>query len=1497
MENIKIKIEPETSGREQVKCNWENTEDDDDYDDDEAVPSSHKKLILPFSVSEKEQKSFKSWDFKRKHSKSSSCDEEKIENQDEIGRTLLKVESDPKEFKDKDGVPESVDRKSDVHQTKDKDNSERATYNKSKLGQHCDGSTKQLKGYEIKKIRSPTNWKNFTQFIFLGHSRFLYNRHIPASVGIPTFQVFSDPELKLDSLESVLKKEDIDFKKDSLLICSIGIDDFLDIELAINQNQPQKEDLSVKSVIAKAKQIMRKVRRMFTKDSEAFLINVLPVDLRKAYYNEKISSLSSDEINEVCCNISDSIRAFNNYFKLSVPQKLRKRLQEYLFTTITEETNFIKTHMYDGLNLTRYAVDKLSGIIAFNLKSYISFKGLYRYVVLVGDSHLENVVRVWPGDSFNCTVLVVPSYKMTDIRQGSPLLRALTEYKNSLIVLNLGILDLYDYQYFSCPECKATVKFIVPKTVSLRQEILIAKIKGIMENVKHEIKKSLDGCKVLFSHSHIIDVVANHKHIFEQHNDKCNNNNVKTLFDPSLQENRRVIKELFDVAESYNELASSHNKLNLLPVWDKLPYIYGYDYKSRYLLPYSFPSSTFVDGINLTPDTAQRIAEHLHFSTEEILALKLDCEKEESEMSIKAELKVSETEIDENNKTSRKGDEKGEILEVPIQISGEGKKPRGKNPKPKKPNSDSKTTDLKQIASSFPPLNFCNSFPDFGSVPLGPPPYLGGFVGHGYMWSSSAASVMPQNPMCGNVSTSNTPHAPWTWEANSHCSTFSGETYSKTAPITGQVDPYSMQQLRQPGSYYGTAPATGQADPYSMQQIGQPDSYYKPAPVTGQVGPYPTQQIGQADSFYKATPVTGQADLYPMQQNGQSSSYYEAPITGQADPYAKQQIGQPGTYHIPLNKQTSSHVPSAESSVLQRPGLYSEPVSSSEIHCSVTHQQRERSSLPEIQGKDYSVSSWQKRSSPSHSPQVSRALSSPLSLKKHDKNSLDLDDWRPKNLSSPLGLHKREYVHKRFHTTHPKYTEEQTNFIRSKVKNILDRGQKPDMDSILKDWEHYWNNHLVKLTEDSWTAKRENRKASFSSYSKQSSFSDSFVSSSNSENNSESSDSSSNLDSEGLKRCRKSKHKKEVMLQDRRSSTSDQRGIGIKKRINSTSPTHKLQDEPSSWGRRNSDSSPESAFRVSDVHTKGKRLSYSPLERRVDSMRKRKQNYLDWRCKSSRREESYSPSDRESDQARREQSFSPRCSETGISNSIFPTDREFQRRREKHSQSPTDRDINLTREKNKYPLLNKEMEGSHFYGRVRRADKEKDIDENVIITEVGEDVTHPLHLDGKNSRMFKETSKSGESGDLAFLQYILKVKQSGSSEQSTSIVPESEELQTSEWMKKKLCNSKTLGVTNKKSCNVLEVFEVLCHFGDNLGNLKSPLELLYGKALQIHSSGLEVASLLNDNDNLTLLYLVSSKLKKSVKSTDLSIIQMVVIEEALVRLDNFLENTLPQLDI
>ncbi|XP_064087232.1 uncharacterized protein LOC135201862 [Macrobrachium nipponense] len=1474
MENIKVKIEPETSDCEQVKCSWENAEDDDDYDDDDdkAVTSSHKKLILPFSVSENEQKSFKSWDFKRKPSKSSNCDAEKIENQDKSDRmtklknrvrtrTLLEVESkrkniesDSKKLKDKDCVPQSTDRKSDVHQTKDKDKDE---------------STKQLKGYEIKKIRSPTNWKNFTQFIFLGHSRFIYNSSIPASEKLPAFQVFSDPELKLDNIESVLKAKGIDFKKDSLLICSIGVDDFLDVKLTVNQNQSHKKDLSAKSLIAKAKQIMRKVRRLFTKDSEVFLINVLPVDLRKAYYNEKISSLSSEEINEFCCNISDSIRAFNNYFKLSVPQKLREKLQKYLFTTIKEETHFINTHMYDGLNLTRYAVDTLSGIIAFNLKNYISFKGLFRYVVLVGDLHLENIVKVWPGDRFNCTVLVVPNYKLTDIRQGSPLLRALVEYKNSLIILNLGTLDLYDNQYFSCPECKTAMKFIVPKTVSVRQEILKAQIRAIMENVKHEIKKSLDGCQVLFSHSHIIDVVAHHKHIFEQHSDKCNKNNVKKMFDPSLQENKTAIKELFHVAESYNELASCHNKSNGLPIWDKSPYIYGCDYKSRHLLPYSFPSNTFVDGINLTPDTAQRIAEHFHFSTEEILALKLDCEKEESKKPITADLKISEIKTDENNKTLRKID-KNKVLAVPIQISKNAKKPK----------SDSQTTDLKQIVLPFVPPNFVNSVPNSGSVPPGPPPYHGGFTGHDYMWNGSAAPVMPQNPMGGNVLTSNTQPAPWTWEANSYCSSFSGQTYSATAPITGQAGPYPMQQIGQPGSYYGTAPVTGQAGPYPMQQIGHPDSYYKDTPVTGQVGPYPMQQMGQPDSFYNAAPVRVQDELYPMQQNGQPVSY-EAPI---------QQSGQPGSY-IPLNEQTSSYMASAESSVLQWPRSYSEPVSSSEIRGSVTHQRSERSSLPEIQGKDYSVSSWQKRSSPSHSLQVSRALSSSLSLKKHDKNSLDLDDWKPKNMSSPHGLHKRDHAHKRLHKTHPKYAEEQTNFIRFKVQNCLDRGQKPDMDSILKDWEHYWDDNFVKLSEDSRTAKRENRKLSFSSYSKQSCSSDSFVSSGNSESNSESSDNSSSSDSEDHKRCRKSKYKKEVRLQDRRSS-SDRRGTGVKKRINTTSPTHKHQDEPSSRGRGNSNSSPESASRVSDAHTKWKKHRRSPFERRVDSMRKRKQNYLDRRHKSSRREESYSPSDRENDQGR-EQSFSPRRSEKGISNSISPIDREFLRR-EKYSQSPTDRDINLMREKNKYPLLNKKIEGSHSYGRMRRADKEKDIDEDIIVTEVGEDVTHPLHLEGLSSRMYKETSKSGECGDLAFLQYILKVKESSSSQQSTSIVPESEELQTNEWKKKKSYNSETVEVTSKKSCNVLEVFEVLCQFGDNLGNLKSPLELLYSRALQIHSSGLEAASLLNDKDNLTLLYLVSSKLKKSVKCTDLSIIQKVIIDEALVRLDNFLENTLPQ---
>ena len=92
-------------------------------------------------------------------------------------------------------------------------------------------------------------------------------------------------------------------------------------------------------------------------------------------------------------------------------------------------------------------------------------------------------------------------------------------------------------------------------------------------------------------------------------------------------------------------------------------------------------------------------------------------------------------------------------------------------------------------------------------------------------------------------------------------------------------------------------------------------------------------------------------------------------------------------------------------------------------------------------------------------------------------------------------------------------------------------------------------------------------------------------------------------------------------------------------------------------------------------------------------------------------------------------------------------------------------------------------------------------------------------------------------------------------------------------------------------------FEVLNHFGDDLGVLKVPLNYVYDTTLRLHSAGYDAMSLFSDKDNLTLMFLISSRLKQVLKSPQISVIQKVIVGEALVRLNTFLESVVPVVDI
>ena len=101
----------------------------------------------------------------------------------------------------------------------------------------------------------------------------------------------------------------------------------------------------------------------------------------------------------------------------------------------------------------------------------------------------------------------------------------------------------------------------------------------------------------------------------------------------------------------------------------------------------------------------------------------------------------------------------------------------------------------------------------------------------------------------------------------------------------------------------------------------------------------------------------------------------------------------------------------------------------------------------------------------------------------------------------------------------------------------------------------------------------------------------------------------------------------------------------------------------------------------------------------------------------------------------------------------------------------------------------------------------------------------------------------------------------------------------------------------KKYSHILEVLEVLNRFGDDLGSLKVPLNYVYDRTLRLHSAGHDAMSLFSDKDNMTLMFLINSRLKQVLKSPQISVIQKVIVEEALVRLNTFLESVVPVVDI
>lgn len=102
--------------------------------------------------------------------------------------------------------------------------------------------------------------------------------------------------------------------------------------------------------------------------------------------------------------------------------------------------------------------------------------------------------------------------------------------------------------------------------------------------------------------------------------------------------------------------------------------------------------------------------------------------------------------------------------------------------------------------------------------------------------------------------------------------------------------------------------------------------------------------------------------------------------------------------------------------------------------------------------------------------------------------------------------------------------------------------------------------------------------------------------------------------------------------------------------------------------------------------------------------------------------------------------------------------------------------------------------------------------------------------------------------------------------------------------------SQALGTSSHvTSEEVLDVLKILDRNGEKMGELRYPIRVLYEKASDLQQCGQGAMKIFSESENITLMKVISKRMYRLSNDGTLSIIQKVIMQEALERLNKLLE--------
>ncbi|XP_045624116.2 uncharacterized protein [Procambarus clarkii] len=463
----------------------------------------------------------------------------------------------------------------------------------------------------------------YSKVVIIGDSRIKHLEDVGIKSTFGPLEIKCVPDLTLDNLEEAVKHyaDKSNCPRGILLICSVGIYDMIDLNNNLScqktqcsyNHKPLKQICDVKKHSANVYRTLvtvnKKLKQMFGKHSAVFFTTVLPVRIsnynlfQKRVHSESTGHEPVFYKRHWNANMEKQIQ--NKVFKFNIEVAelcVRGDGKEIVWGLLPLKPEFkvyVDEYLEDGLNPSRDATENyMIPMLKYTIKQY--HMNRYQEVVLIGDSRLHKVEKVWPiNDGEMVTIFTQCKLSFRALTEDNPIVKEISGKKDALIVLSLGMYDIINFvAEDGCDSHK--MKLELP---SLCLENLDSSDKlwndfvNSLKSVDELLRKVTTNCDVIITTIYPFDFLTLQNYLVKRHAEETGH--IVTIPSQSM-EIKEKLNRIGQFILGINRIAFTLAEVKQLPVWDFNSLVFGID------LPKD--NVPLFDGFHPTVVVARRIA-------------------------------------------------------------------------------------------------------------------------------------------------------------------------------------------------------------------------------------------------------------------------------------------------------------------------------------------------------------------------------------------------------------------------------------------------------------------------------------------------------------------------------------------------------------------------------------------------------------------------------------------------------------------------------------------------------------------------------------------------------------------------------------------------------------------------------------------------------------------------------------------------------------------------